>query len=96
MQATGSAFCYQKQSVLPRPRANILYGPSAALVGGYGLTFNSPPPVIVFSGLLTVHGKIPNDITIFSLQVLAKHNFKIQRKRRSDLNMFILSSNSLL
>ena len=48
MQATRSAFYYQKQSVLPRPRANIRYGPRARLVCGYGLTFNSPPPVIVF------------------------------------------------
>ena len=48
MQARGSAFYYQKQSVLPRPRANIRYGPRAGLVCVYGLTFNSPPPVIVF------------------------------------------------
>ena len=68
MQATGSAFYYHKQSVLPRPRANIRYGPRAGLVSGYGLTFNSPPPVIVFGGLLTVYGKIPNHVTIHSLQ----------------------------
>ena len=92
MQATGTAFYYQKQSVLPRPGANIRYGFRVGLVSCYG----SPRPVIVFGGLLTVYGKIPNHIIIFSLQVLAKHNFKIQRQRRSDLKMYISLSNSLL
>ena len=44
----GNAFYYQKQSVLPQTRANIRYGPRAGLVSGYGLAFNSPPPVLVF------------------------------------------------
>ena len=61
MQATGSAFYSHKQSILTRPRAHIRYGPSAGLESGYGLSFHSPPPVIVFGGLLTVYGKIPND-----------------------------------
>ena len=30
VQATGSAFYYQRQSVLPRPLANIRYGPRAS------------------------------------------------------------------
>ena len=46
--------------------------------------------------MLNVYSKRANHMNIFSIQVLAKHNFKIQRQRRPELKVCIKSSNVLL
>ena len=46
--------------------------------------------------MLTGYSKRPNHMNIFSIQVLAKQNFKIQRQRRPELKVCVISSNVLL